>query len=182
MHDMTVQNLRSAFGGESMAHMRYKIWGAKAEAEGFPNVARLFRAISVAEEVHAGGHFRTMRRAGGAAAVDAMAGFGLGGTAQNLQGAIEGETFEVKEMYPAYLSTAQLQGERAAERSFRYALEAEKTHAAMYKAAKDAVDAGRDLNLGPVRVCMVCGHTVEGEAPEICPICNTRKDKFVTFA
>ncbi len=182
MHDMTVQNLRSAFGGESMAHMRYRIWGAKAEAEGFPNVARLFQAISVAEERHATNHFRAMRRVEGAASVGAMAGFGLGTTSQNLQGAIDGETFEIREMYPVYMQAAQFQGEKAAERAFLYALEAEKIHAAMYKAAKDAVDAGKDMELGPVHICFVCGHTVEGQPPEKCPICNTRRDKFIPFA
>lgn len=182
MHDMTVRNLRGAFGGESMAHLRYKIWGAKAEAEGFPNVARLFRAISVAEEMHAGNHFRAMRKVEGGFAVGSMAGFGLGSTSRNLQGAIDGETFEVRETYPVYLNAAQLQGEKGAERSFLYALEAERIHAAMYKKAKDAVDAGKDVELGPVQICSVCGHTVEGDAPQTCPICNVGKDRFVTFA
>lgn len=182
MHDMTVRNLRGAFGGESMAHLRYKIWGAKAEAEGFPNVARLFRAISVAEEMHAGNHFRAMRKVKGGFAVGSTAGFGLGSTSRNLQGAIDGETFEVREMYPVYLNAAQLQGEKGAERSFLYALEAERIHAAMYKKAKDAVDAGKDVELGTVQICSVCGHTVEGDAPQTCPICNVGKDRFVTYA
>ena len=66
MHAMTAGNLRTAFGGESMAHMRYLIWGGKAKADGFPNVARLFRAIAYAEEVHAGNHFKAMEDEAGA--------------------------------------------------------------------------------------------------------------------
>jgi len=182
MHEMTAGNLRSAFGGESMAHMRYRIWAAQAEADGFANVARLFRAIAAAEEVHAGGHFNAMRDLQGPALVVSGGGFGSGSTAENLQSAIDGENFEVEEMYPAFLAEARRQEERGAERSFHYALEAERIHAAMYTKAKQAVDAGKDVELGPVQVCSVCGHTVEGDAPESCPVCGVKREKFMTFA
>ena len=182
MHEMTAANLRSAHGGESMAHMRYIIWGDKAEAEGFPNVARLFRAISRAEQAHATGHFRAMRDVDGAFAVTSGAGFGLGPTSQNLAGAIEGETFEINEMYPAYMAVATMQDESAAVRSMGYAIAAEKIHAKMYACAKAAVDAGRDLDLGPVQICEVCGHTLEGDVPDKCPVCGAARDKYVTFA
>ena len=182
MHEMTAGDLRSAFGGESMAHMRYKIWAEKARAENFPNVARLLTAIARAEEVHATGHFRAMADVPGAHLVAAGGGFGLGTTSENLDGAIEGENFEVNEMYPAYIKVAEAQGEPGAVRSMHYALEAEKIHAAMYTEAKQAVDAGEDVQLGPVQICLVCGHTVEGDAPDKCPICNAGKEKFATFA
>ena len=182
MHQMTAANLRSAFAGESMAHMRYKIWGDKAEAEGFPNVARMFRAISRAEQAHATGHFRAMRDVSGAFDVTGGGGFGLRGTSENLQGAIDGETFEINEMYPAYLSVANMQNESAAVRSMEFAIAAEKIHAAMYTKAKKAVDAGEDVQFGPVQICTVCGHTLEGSVPERCPICNASRDKYVTFA
>lgn len=182
MHAMTAESLRSAYGGESMAHMRYLIWADKAEKDGFPNVARLFRAISYAEQVHATNHFTAMAKVAGAHLVAAGGGFGLGTTSQNLAGAIEGETFEVQEMYPAYMAIARAQGEKAAIKSIHYAVEAEKIHAAMYTAAKKAVDAGNDVKLGPVQICGVCGHTVEGEAPAKCPVCAAKKDKFKTFA
>lgn len=182
MHDMTAGNLRSAFGGESMAQMRYRTWGEKAEEDGFPNVARLFRAIAAAEVVHASNHFRELRNEDGAYLVASMAGFGLATTAENLEGAIEGETFEVNEMYPTYLETARLQGEKGAQQSFHYALSAEKIHAAMFERARQAVDAGKDSQLGPVQVCNVCGYTLEGEVPDKCPICGAGKDKFQSFA
>jgi rubrerythrin len=182
MHPMTAANLRSAFGGESMAHMRYKIWAAKAASEGFPNVARLFRAIARAEQAHATGHFRAMSDVPGGFDVTAGGGFGLGGTSENLAAAIEGESFEVDEMYPAYLAVAEAQSEPGAIRSMKYALAAEKIHAAMYTEAKEAVDAGKDVDLGPIQICAVCGHTLVGDAPDRCPICNAPKEKYISFA
>lgn len=181
MHDMTAANLRSAFGGESMAHMRYKIWSDKAARDGFPNVARLFRAVSRAEQAHATGHFRTLAEVAGAFLVPSGGGFGLGITSENLAGAIEGETFEIEEMYPAYLAVAEAQGEKAAIRSMNYAIAAERIHAGMFKTAKAAVDTEKDMELGKVQVCVICGHTFEGEVPEQCPICGASKDWYVTF-
>jgi rubrerythrin len=182
MRAMTAANLRSAFGGESMAHMRYIIWGDKAEKDGFPNVARLFRAVSRAEQAHATNHFAAMAGEAGAFLVASGAGFGLGSTSANLAGAIEGETFEIEEMYPAYMAVARAQGEKDAIQSIHYAVSAEKTHAAMYTEAKKAVDAGHDLKLGPVRICTNCGYTVEGGIPDKCPVCALGKDRFVSFA
>jgi len=164
---MTEEGLRAAFAGESQAHMRYLIFAQKAEEEGYPNIARLFRAISFAEQVHATNHFRTLGD--------------LGSSADNLDAAIGGETFEVEEMYPAYDAVAELQGEKGARRSIRYALEAEKIHAAMYSKAKEAVKSGKDLEVGKIYICSVCGYTGEGEPPDRCPICGATKDKFRTF-
>jgi len=181
MHEMTASNLRSAFAGESQAHMRYLIYGDKAEKDGFPNVARLFRAIAYAEQVHATNHFQQLRDLKGPALTVAGAGFGLGPTAENLEVAIEGEEFEVNEMYPVYKAAAELQEEKGALRSFDWAWQAEQIHAAMYKEAKAAVEAGKDYDIGPVYICSVCGHTVEGEAPDRCPICSAKREKYVEF-
>ncbi len=181
MHAMTVANLHNAHGGESMAHMRYLLWGNHAGEEGFPNVARLFKAIASAETIHASNHFRELKDQVGDALCTSMAVFGLTNTAQNLQGAINGETYEITEMYPSYLEIAKFQKEKGAEVSFYYALSAEKEHAALFKKAKEAVDSGQDMKLGPVQICKVCGWTHEGEAPDKCPICGATKDKFEAF-
>jgi rubrerythrin len=181
MHEMTAANLRSAFGGECMAYRRYIVWGEKAAADGHPNVARLFGAIAHAEAIHATNHFKALARESGDSLVASVAGFGLGSTSGNLVGAIDGETFEVNEMYPAYLETAKLQDEKRARLSFHYALEAEQTHIDLYSKAKEAVDGGADMPLGPVQVCEVCGWTAEGEIPEKCPICAAKRDRFRTF-
>jgi len=182
MHAMTAVNLRSAYAGESMAHMRYLIWGDRAEKEGFAHVARMFRAIAYAEQVHATNHFRVLSQEVGDFDVTGGGMFGLTDTSANLQGAIDGENGEIEEMYPAYLAVARLQDEKDAERTFHYALEAEKIHAAWYTKAKQAVDAGKDVDLGRVGICNVCGHTIEGDAPDYCPICGAKTDAFVMFA
>jgi rubrerythrin len=179
---MTVGNLQSAFSGESQAHMRYANFAERAEGDGYPNVARLFRAISWAELVHASNHFRVLRNEKGGTITVAHAGFGLGPSADNLQAAIDGEEFEVNEMYPAYIAVATQQEEKAAERSFDWAHQAEKTHSALFQMAKSAVESGEDYDIGPVQVCSVCGHTMVGDAPDRCPICNATGDKYRAFA
>lgn len=167
MKKMTEGNLNSAFAGESQAHMKYLIFADKAEEEARPNVARLFRAIAYAEQVHAANHLNALG--------------GVGSTATNLQAAIDGETFEVEEMYPAYKSVAELQGEKKALQSMNFALEAEKIHAGMYQKAKQAIDSGSDVKLGDIFICSVCGYTVEGGAPERCPVCGAVMAKFRKF-
>ena len=126
MKKMSRANTEAAFAGESQAHMRYLIFAARAEREGFPEVARLFRATAYAEQVHATSHLRVLG--------------GIGKTAENLQEGINGETYEVEEMYPAFRAVAELQGERSATRAHEWALEAEKVHAGLYEQAKDAVE------------------------------------------
>jgi len=139
---MTEQNLQAAFAGESQAHMKYSVFSEIAENEGKKNVARLFKAIAYAEEVHATNHLKALS--------------GIGKTADNLDSAIAGETFEVEEMYPAYSEVAKLQNEKEAQKSIHYAQEAEKIHAQMYNRAKEEVDKDSDIKLGKVYICPVC--------------------------
>lgn len=140
---MTESNLQAAFAGESQAPMRYLIFAHQAESEGYPNVTRLFRAIAFAEQVHAINHLKELG--------------GINVTAQNLEAAIGGETFEVEEMYPAYQAVAELQKEKGAVRSTTWAMEAEKLHAGMYQQARQAVEAGQDAAVGDLYVCQSCG-------------------------
>jgi len=163
MHTMTQANLEAAFAGESQAHMKYMIFADQAEKEGYPEVARLFRAISYAEQVHATNHFRQLN--------------GVGDTVANLKEAMGGENFEVTEMYPAYDAVAKLQGEKGAILSIHYALEAEKIHEAMYNEARQLVETGQDREATTVHICEVCGHTVIGEAPDKCPVCSRTQFK-----
>jgi rubrerythrin len=177
---MTETNLRSAYAGESQAHMRYSHYAKRAKKEGFPNVSRLFTAVAFAELVHAGNHYRNIGSKGDAVTVS-KAIFGTRSTSEDLQAGIDGENFEIEEMYPAYKKVAEFQKEKAAETSFTWALKAEKIHASLYQKAKQAVDRGKDVDLGPIQICTVCGYTVEGETPERCPICSALKEKFKTF-
>lgn len=178
---MTAEFLRSAYGGESMAHMRYLVWAEKAENEGLPNVARLFRAVSHAEWVHAKGHFRVL--GGGIAdqAVTAGAVFGLKTTAENLEGAAMGEDHEVDQMYPAYIAAADAQKETEAVRAFSFALAAEKQHAELFRRARASVIDGKDIEFEGVYVCPVCGHTVLDGAPAKCPVCSVGKERYSRF-
>jgi len=167
MKRMTMENLEKSFAGESQAHMRYLIFAEKAEEEGFPNVARLFRAIAYAEQVHASNHYSILGM--------------VRNSAENLQVAIDGENYEVNEMYPSYSAIAKLQDERNAQRVMEWALQAEKIHAGMYQKAKQSVESGKDIRLGDIYICKVCGYTVEGEAPGRCPVCGATSEKFRKF-
>jgi rubrerythrin len=167
MKKMTEENVKAALAGESQAHIKYAAFADKAEAEKLPNVARAFRANSYAEQVHAANYVKTL----GA----------IGTTKDNLDAAVGGETFEIDEMYPAYITVAQAQGEKTAEMYLNAALAAEKVHAGIYRAARAAVDAGRDIDPKPIHVCGVCGFTMEGDAPDKCPVCGAPRAKFVTF-
>ncbi|MCL4535583.1 MAG: rubrerythrin family protein [Bacteroidetes bacterium] len=166
MHKMTEDNEKAAFAGESQAHMRYLIFAAAADRQ-FPNVARLFRAISFAEQAHATNHLRALS--------------GAGSTADNLDAAIAGETWEVDEMYPSYRAVADLQQDKAALRAIDWALAAEKVHATLYKQARESVGAGKDVELGQVHICSACGYTGVGEVPDKCPLCGATKDHFQVF-
>lgn len=177
---MTEANLKSAYAGESQAHMRYSIYANRAKEEKYPNAARLFTAVAHAEQVHATNHYKNIGSKGGSITV-AMAAFGTRSTSEDLQAAIDGETFEIEEMYPTYKTVAESQGEKSAEISFTSALEAEKIHVQLYRKAKQAIDQGKDVDLGPIQICGICGYTVEGDAPERCPICNAPKDRFKSF-
>ncbi len=178
---MTSDFLHSAYGGESMAHMRYLIWGDTAKKEGFPNIAKLFEAIAYAERVHAGNHFKEIAGDIADATVPAGAVFGTRKTVENLQGAIDGELHEVDQMYPVYLNAAEFQNEAGAKRSFHFALEAEKIHADLFGKAQDAAKEGKDIEFNSVFICPVCGHTILDEAPDQCPVCGTKKEMYKEF-
>lgn len=167
MRKMTEENLKNALAGESQAHLRYALFSEIAVKENFPNIGRLFAAASFSEQVHAHNHLRTLG--------------GMKKTVENLEAAINGEGFEIEEMYPAYHAVATLEGEQVAATTFHAALEAEKVHHSLYKRAIDAAQKGKDLEAFPLQVCEMCGYTVEGEAPDKCPVCGAPKEKFKTF-
>ncbi len=164
---MTRKFLEDAFAGESMAHMRYLIFAEQAEREGFPKIAKLFRAIAYAEFVHAKNHFIALGNPGK--------------THENLQAGIDGETYEVEEMYPVFKNVAEFQGEKEAVRTTYYALEAEKIHAELYAEAKEKAEEGEDIEIKKVYICPVCGYTAVDEVPDRCPICGTPGEEFIAF-
>ena len=176
----TESNLINAFAGESQAHMRYLIYSDRANRNGYSNIARLFKSVAHAEKIHAGNHYKNIQRLGDVTTVSGAL-FGSRTTPEDLQNGIDGENYEVDEMYPSFMDVAKMQQEHAAEISFRYAWEAEKTHSAFYQRAKEAADLNNDLDLGDIGVCEVCGYTVEGDPPERCPICKAKRERFALF-
>jgi rubrerythrin len=160
----SLENLMTAFAGESQANRKYLAFAKKADEEGFPQVARLFRGAAAAETVHAQNHFRAMD--------------GVKTTAENLDVAIAGENYEVVSMYPPMLAEAGAEGDRRASRSFKYALEVEKIHEALYRKAKDLLGKGKAVPETEYYVCPICGYTHEGPMTEKCPVCNTLAEKF----
>jgi rubrerythrin len=158
------ENLQEAFAGESQASRKYTYFGEKAEKDGQPQVARLFRAAAEAETVHARNHLNAMA--------------GIGTVAENLKAAAGGEHFEFTAMYPEMIKTAKSEGNRMAEISFDWANQVEKIHHSLYSDALKAVEAGKKPADKAIYVCQRCGNTVEGEAPDTCPICNAKKAMF----
>jgi rubrerythrin len=157
----TEQNLAEAFAGESQANRKYLAFAKQAEQDGYKQVAKLFRAAAEAETVHAHSHLRTMG--------------GVKSTVDNLQEAIAGETHEFKNMYPAMIEAAKAEDEKAAVRSFTYANEVEKVHAALYEKALSNLE---NLEETDYSICSVCGYTVEGEPPDECPVCKAKAKAF----
>jgi len=155
------QNLKDAFAGESQANRKYLAFAKQADKEGFAQVAKLFRAAAEAETVHAHTHLRTFG--------------GINSTADNLQEAINGETYEFTSMYPEMIKTAEKEGEKKALRSFSWANEVEKIHAGLYQKALDNIDNSVEADY---YVCDVCGYTCENEAPDVCPVCKSQKKAF----
>jgi rubrerythrin len=155
------QNLKDAFAGESQANRKYLAFAKKAEAEGYKQVAKLFRAAAEAETVHAHAHLRVLG--------------GIRTTKENLEEAIGGETHEFQSMYPQMIADAKAEDNKAALRSFDYANQVEKVHADLYKKATDNLGNNQETDY---YVCQVCGMTVEGSAPDKCPVCGAPKGSF----
>jgi len=164
---MTAQNIAAALAGESQASQKYLAFADVADADGYPNVGRLFRAVAFAESTHARNHLSVLG--------------GIGTTTENLKAAWGGETFEIDEMYPAYDAVAKLQENKSAQTSIRYALKAELDHQGIYDSTLKGVEGKRDLDETPVYVCPICGHTAVGKAPVYCMQCGTFAEYFKEF-
>jgi rubrerythrin len=164
----SVENLKNAFAGESQANRRYVAFARKAEDERFSQVAKLFRAAAEAETVHALNHLRAIGE--------------VKSTRENLEAALAGETYEFKKMYPEYVSIAKQEGNQQASWSFDVANKVEQVHAGLFTKAAKALKEGEELPQVEYYVCGVCGNTVEGAAPEKCPICGSPKAKFFRVA
>lgn len=160
----TLDNLKESFAGESQANQKYRAFARKAEQDGYPNIARLFRTAAEAERIHAEGHLRALEE--------------ICSTAENLIAAIQGETFEYTKMYPPMLAQAEAEGSKA-KRMFGYAMAAEEVHARLYSLALEAVKQGEDLHETEFYLCPVCGRIEFGKPDDPCPVCGTKPEKFL---
>jgi len=164
MGEKTEANLRQAFAGESQANRRYLFFAAKAEKEGLPQVARLFRAAAEAETVHAYNHFNAMT--------------GIGSNIDNLSAAVIGEHQEFTRMYPPMIEQAIEEEDARAQRSFEWADAVEKIHYELFQGLLKALKEKQEIKNEPYFVCPVCGNTVPGKAPDKCPVCGAPGNKF----
>lgn len=160
----TEQDLKDAFAGESQANRKYLAFSKKAEQEGHARAARMFRAAAAAETVHAHNHLRELGS--------------VRSTRENLQEAITGESYEFQKMYPQMIEDARADGHEGALKSFLYANEVEQVHAALYKKVLEGLEKDKGRLAADFHVCQVCGYTVEGEAPDECPVCKSKKQAF----
>ena len=168
MELQTDKNLQEAFAGESQANRRYLFFAEKADNEGYPQVARLFRAAADAETVHALNHYNVM---------DA-----IGTTKENVMAASVGEHYEFTRMYPIFIDKAEQEENSRAQRTFHLANEVEQIHHRHFEGALKALNEGSEIKDEPYFVCQVCGNTVAGEAPEKCPICGAPRSRFKQVA
>jgi rubrerythrin len=161
----TPDNLKAAFAGESQANQRYLGSAKKAQSDNYKMIAKLFRAAAAAETVHAQNHLKAME--------------GAGETMANLKKAMEGESYEFKSMYPAFIKAAEQEKQEEALQSFKVAMQVEQVHHRLYSKAAESLKAGKDLPYANMFVCRGCGNTVEDVAPEKCPICGAPKSWFM---
>ena len=163
MDSKSVKDLMEGFAGESQANRKYTAYARKAKAEGKLNAAKLFQAAADAETIHALKHFETAGK--------------VGTTAENLKAAIAGETYEYKEMYPAFMKDAEEEDHKGAMISFRFASAAEEAHARLYQEMLDSLDSTEEVKY---YLCPVCGN-IEKERPEKCSICGAMGSKFIEY-
>jgi rubrerythrin len=165
----TLDNLNAAFQGESNAAHRYEAFAKKAEAEGYAYASRLFRAAAKAESIHRESHKQAILALGGKIQDFKLDEVKVGTTAENLQAAIKGESYERDTMYPEFLTRAKEDGAKEAVRTFVYAQKAEAEHAKLYQAALDNLGKQADV---PFYVCKVCGYTTTTLPAKNCPSCR----------
>ena len=179
----TIENLKAAYNGESTASAKYSAFAEKAIAEGLDTVADMFLATSKAEAIHAGNHLKVLEKLGEKIEGPEIGVFEVKSTAENLEDAINGETYEIDTMYPDFIATAKSEKSPDAIKSFTWALDTEKKHQLFYKTTLTAVTGTGEKSL-PISwlVCPVCGNTYDaGSVTAKCDFCLTPKEKFITF-
>jgi len=153
--------MHQAYTGESKASLRLKVFAEKADQEGYPQLAKLFRVISFSEELHGKRALRLMKE--------------IKSTEENLADSFESETKVAGVAYDNFIKYAEEVGDRAASVYFSQSRDVEEIHAKLYKEAMDHVLEERQTTY---YVCDICGYVSDGILPEECPVCGAKKEKF----
>lgn len=173
----TLENLQAAYNGESNAHAKYLAFAKKADEEGYGEVGSLFRAAARAEQVHLNSHAEVIRKMGAEPKADIKTP-AIKSTRENLQAAIDGETYEKTTMYPEFIAQAKAEDNKDALRSFRYAKTAEGEHARLYGEALKNLDSLKGSKAKDFFVCQICGYTVTKIDFTNCPSCGYPKEEY----
>jgi len=156
--------LQQAYAGEAKAALRLKVYAEKAEEEGYPQIAKLFRVVAWSEEIHGARALRAMRE--------------IKTTEENLAESFQSEQGVAEVAYGRFIQEAEAEGNRAAVLHFSQSRDVEETHAKLYKEAMNHLLEERET---AYHVCMVCGYIADGVMPESCPVCGAKKEKFKTY-
>ncbi len=176
----TIENLKAGIKGETTASAKYAAFAQKAREEGNDTIAKLFDATSKAESIHAANHLKVLEELG-EKMDEFKPEFEVKTTAENLQSAIDGETYEVTSMYPKFLTDAETEKVPNATKSYIWASDTEKKHAQFYKNALKALEVKAENTLPfEYAVCPVCGNTYDKANMDAkCAFCQTPSEKFV---
>jgi len=162
--DNVKDSLHQAYTGEAKAVLRLNLFAEKAEQEGYPQIAKLFRAIAFSEQVHGTRALRMLRE--------------VKSTEENLAASFESETKVAGVAYNDFIKAAADRGDEAAVTVFSQARDVEETHAKLYKEAMNHLMEERETTY---YVCNVCGFVSDGVLPEECPICRATKEHFAAY-
>ncbi|MBI4965682.1 MAG: rubrerythrin family protein [Desulfomonile tiedjei] len=169
----TEKNLIMSFAGESQARNRYSYFASKAKSEGLVQISLIFDETANQEKEHAKRFFKLLE--GGDVLVQTPFPAGIiGGTAENLRAAAEGERHEWSELYPGFAKVAKAEGFDAAATIWEAVSISEKHHEKRYLGLLANIEAGKVFkkDVPVVWRCINCGYLHEGlAAPESCPAC-----------
>jgi rubrerythrin len=161
----TKEALQMAYAGEAKAALRLRVYAEKAEEEGFPQMAKLFRVIARSEEIHGARALRVLKD--------------VKSTEENLAESFESEQQVAEVAYGEFIRQAEAEGNRAAVLHFSQSKDVEETHAKLYKEAMSHLMEERETTY---YVCLVCGYVADGALPEACPVCGAKSERFERHA
>jgi rubrerythrin len=157
--------LQQAYSGEAKAALRLKVYAEKAEEEGYPQIAKLFRVIASSEEIHGARALKVLKE--------------IKTTEENLAESFESERRVAEVAYGEFVKQAEAEGNRAAVLHFSQSKDVEETHAKLYKEAMNHMLEERETTY---YVCQVCGYVADGILPDICPVCGAKREQFKLFS